>query len=106
MGKMTIPTILMVSISTLAFAIGPQNKVTVPTEQQTSQNNAGAWVDDWWENVVETNKQLKESSSDQPTVSKCSEKIKRYQQKVDIHQNSEYYLMKLNKWEKRCDPVN
>lgn len=103
MGKMIVFVTLLVSISTLAIAMGNPNEVTVPTPQQHSQNEAGAWVNDWWENVVETSKQ-KTVASTQPAISKCSEKLDRYQKKVDIHPNSEYYLMKLNKWERRCSP--
>ena len=86
---------------------------TVPTKQQIHdqqqqqqkqlrQDEAGGWVNDWWENVQET-QTIKNLNKEEKLL--CERKLTRYKAKVKERPTSEYYKAKLKKWTKRCADV-
>lgn len=106
MGRMIlITTLLLMFVFPTVYA--QKQVVTVPTkaemqqyqQQQIQQEKAGAWVGDWWENVVEV--QIK-ANLDKEAKDTCTQKLERYNKKVQKKPDSEYYKMKLKKWTKRC----
>jgi len=104
MGKIIISICLLV-FSVLVFA--QEQQAVPPTQtqmeqqqiQQQKEYEAGSWVGDWWENVVEVQT---EATLNKEDADRCEQKLGRYRRKVDEKPDSEYYKMKLEKWTKRC----
>ena len=63
------------------------------------QQDAGKWVDDSWNNAVQS--QTEENLHNERSA-RCERKIEYYIRKLEKEPDSEYYKVKLEKWIKRC----
>lgn len=89
-----IVALLILIFSNVSFANEEQDI------QYQQQEKAGAWVNDWWENVKDN--QLKEHEHE-TIVELCVEKLKFYNKKIKEKPQSDYYSWKFKMWNSRCE---
>ena len=96
MGKIIITIFLLISV----FPVLAEDDLNAAKQQAQEQEEAGKWVNDWWENVVEV--QSKEEIDEETIEAVCPKKLERYKRKVEEDPKSEYYKYKLESWTERC----